>query len=415
MQKQTQTTALTTIIVKSANGGISEKVIRDACLAACKPFLFRAGGGILIVRQQADGTVKRTPLTPQAALNLIRDTARTVKSDRAGTLTDAPVPSRLGQSLCNLVDEVQDLPSIAAFTSAPIIHADSSISTTAGYDAETQSYYTPAAGAPLRLEVPATPTPRDVADAVHTLRDLFGGFPFASEADFANTIGTLLALLIRPRLGAVTPMAIIGAVSGAGTGKTLLAETLTTWAFGKKTPSSQFSKAAEFYKQVEIWMYTRPSILFFDSARGNLRGFVLESLLTTGVASVRVPGSKRTIGGKLAATWLATDNGLTLNPDMARCTYPIRMDAGTATPTARTGFAYDLQNDALAYRAKVLGACYTLIRAWQQAGKPLGATHPIFSARYPCFVQEIGGILDIADIPGFLSNVTLDTVARIRR
>jgi hypothetical protein len=92
-----------------------------------------------------------------------------------------------------------------------------------------------------------------------------------------------------------------------------------------------------------------------------------------------------------------------LSSEIRRRSIPIHLDAGTERPEGRTGFRH---KHLLAYvhqeRPNLVKAAVILVRAWQAAGKPRGVrTLGMFES----WAEVIGGILDVAQVRGFLSNL----------
>jgi hypothetical protein len=120
----------------------------------------------------------------------------------------------------------------------------------------------------------------------------------------------------------------------------------------------------------------------------------------------RILGKSEMIQLQHNLVWLATGNNILLGGDLPRRCYWIRMDAHTARPWQREGFRHpDLLGWVKQSRGQILAAVLTLTRAWIQAGKPQpGANVPIVGG-FSDWRNTIGGILEVAGIPGFLGNL----------
>jgi putative DNA primase/helicase len=81
----------------------------------------------------------------------------------------------------------------------------------------------------------------------------------------------------------------------------------------------------------------------------------------------------------------------------------IRLDAREDQPWLREGFRHP---NLLAWvwqkRARLVGACLTLGRAWVAAGMP---RHQKTIGSFEGWAQVMGGILEVAGVPGFLENL----------
>jgi hypothetical protein len=88
---------------------------------------------------------------------------------------------------------------------------------------------------------------------------------------------------------------------------------------------------------------------------------------------------------------------------MARRLVRIRLDPHVERPWQRTDFRHpDLMTWVRANRPRLVAACLTLCQAWIATGKPR-ASRTIGS--YENWAQIIGGVLEVAGIPGFLGNL----------
>jgi hypothetical protein len=101
--------------------------------------------------------------------------------------------------------------------------------------------------------------------------------------------------------------------------------------------------------------------------------------------------------------WLATGNNPTVSIEIARRTVRIRMDAKSDQPWLRSGFRHDnLREWAATHRQELVWGALTMIKAWIVAGRPLGTPKLGMFERWS---EVMGGILSVAGVPGFLSNL----------
>jgi len=104
----------------------------------------------------------------------------------------------------------------------------------------------------------------------------------------------------------------------------------------------------------------------------------------------------------VTCVWLATGNNPSLSLEVARRTISSRLDAGIERPWAREGFRHpSLRRWAKENRGDLVWAALTLIQAWVMAGMPRGEKT---LGSYESYAEVMGGILEVADIPGFLEN-----------
>lgn len=90
--------------------------------------------------------------------------------------------------------------------------------------------------------------------------------------------------------------------------------------------------------------------------------------------------------------------------EIARRSVCIRIDARTDRPWLRNGFLHgDLLDWARRERPRLVQACISLIQAWLDARRPRWQGTSLGS--FEEWSAVLGGILDVAEIPGFLGNV----------
>jgi hypothetical protein len=103
------------------------------------------------------------------------------------------------------------------------------------------------------------------------------------------------------------------------------------------------------------------------------------------------------------ALWMMTGNNPQLSDEMTRRCVRIRIDPRIDRPWLRAGFKHPLATDwARKNRSALVRAALILIQAWIAAGRPL-YDHRLGS--FERWSEVIGGVLQVAGIPGFLGNL----------
>src|SRR5207244_824979 len=101
--------------------------------------------------------------------------------------------------------------------------------------------------------------------------------------------------------------------------------------------------------------------------------------------------------------WAATGNDPTLSSEIARRAVRVRLDTGSDDPTSGRDFKIP---DLLAWlrqrRAELVWACLVLTRAWIAKRRPQG---DLVLASFESWSRVMGGILQVAGIPGFLDPI----------
>jgi hypothetical protein len=288
------------------------------------------------------------------------------------------------------------LPPLAGVSTAPLLSADGSVRVADGYDITTGLW---CCGIPS-LKLPVRPSRADAKAALAQLRNAFQTFPFADSPrcrdasrpveivdvscppgrDESSFLVALLTAVCRASLWlAPGTLFTAPAVSGAGTGKGLLARAICSVAFGIRPPAfTQGSERQELEKRLAAELVEARPALFLDNVNGIvLRSDTLASVLTERPARVRVLGKTRMVQLNSTAFILITGNGLTVTEDLARRFIFCQIDARCEDPELRpfrSGFLDQIERR----RAELLVACLTIWRWGRQSamlrrGKPLGS------------------------------------------
>ncbi len=151
----------------------------------------------------------------------------------------------------------------------------------------------------------------------------------------------------------------------------------------------------------------RPIVLLdnLDSTgrRGMLHSSTLAAVLTAPIWSDRLVRTSRKPDLPNRALWLFTGNNPRLSMELARRCVRCRLDPGMDRPWLRTGFRHpDLRSWVLENRPALVHALLVMVAAWVAEGRP---EHPAKLGSFESWSAVVGGILDVAQIPGFLGNL----------
>jgi len=319
-----------------------------------------------------------------------------VKVDEDGEYIPITLPDRVAQMYLDMCGE-WDLPPLTGVSTSPLLSPDGSVRVADGYDPATGLW---CCGVPS-LRLPARPSRAGAEAALALLRQTFRTFPFADaprrwdlslpvevvdlacspgrdESAFLNALLTAVcraSLWLAPGLLLTAP-----AVSGAGTGKGLLARAICTIAFGIRPRAfTMGSDRQELDKRLAAELIEAQPALFLDNVNGiALRSDTLASVLTERPARVRLLGQTRMVPLNSTAFISITGNGLTVTEDLARRFIPCQLDARCEDPELRqfgSGFLEQIERR----RAELLVACLTIWRWGRQnatmlpRGKSLGS------------------------------------------
>jgi len=230
--------------------------------------------------------------------------------DREGAYVGTNPPVYLAENI--LAQGRWDYPPLIGIARSPILRPDGSICTTAGYDGQTQLFYSPDPDLVVP-PIPENPTEDEVTAAARLLGDLIGEFPFADEASRANALAILLSVLMRPVISGHVPLAIIDAPM-QGTGKTLLATVLGIVGVGSISGESIPAKQNEdeWRKKITAILLAAAPLVLLDNIPDNstIDSSCLAAALTSQEWSDRLLGKSENIRLPSRTVWVATGNNL---------------------------------------------------------------------------------------------------------
>ena len=382
------------LIVYSGDLPATAEALRD--LLATSGKLFDRGLPVRVIRP-ADGSLpSAVRLTKHNVVIEAHRHCQPVKVDEDGEYIPITLPDRVAQMYLDMCGE-WDLPPLTGVSTSPLLSPDGSVRMADGYDPATGLW---CCGVPS-LRLPARPSRAEAEAALALLRQTFRTFPFADaprrldlslsvevvdlaclpgqdESAFLNALLTAVcraSLWLAPGLLLTAP-----AVSGAGTGKGLLARAICTIAFGIRPRAfTMGSDRQELDKRLAAELIEAQPALFLDNVNGiALRSDTLASVLTERPARVRLLGQTRMVPLNSTAFISITGNGLTVTEDLARRFIPCQLDARCEDPELRqfgSGFLDEIERR----RAELLVAGLTIWRWGRQnatmlpRGKSLGS------------------------------------------
>jgi putative DNA primase/helicase len=349
-----------------------------------------------------DGRPLTRELTEARVVNELARAAQWVKRAHDGQPRPAPPPSAVARNV--LASRTLPFPSLERIVEVPVFGRDGSLCATPGYHEGPRLLYQPAE----RLDIPtiapqACEAEIEAAGALLST-ELLGDFPFVSTAERAHALALLLLPFARDLIEGPTPLHLIEKPT-AGTGGSLLADVLLRPALGRALPAMTAGRDTdEMRKRITAVLSESPVAVLFDNAQ-RLDSNDLAAVLTATVWKDRPLGVSRVVQFPVRCAWIATANNPALTFEVTRRTVRIRLDAETDRPWLRDGFRHpDLVAWVMTHRGELIAAALTLIQAWLVRGRPR-ATHPLLGS-YESWSRVMGGILETAQIPGFLSNLT---------
>ncbi len=365
------------------------------------PWVYRAGGLPSWVVPDDEGRPMVAPLTEERLRHILAKLANWRRMNSKGDIVPAHPPTSQVKSLLATPDPA--LPVLTGIVSTPVFGRAGALLTEPGYHADARLLYAPAAGFELP-EIPEKPTAQEVAAARSLIcDDLLGEFPFTSLAERAHAVSLLLLGFLRAMIDGPTPLHLIEKPT-PGTGATLMVDAISTILTGSGAGvMTEGTDEEEWRKRITAKLRQIPTIVLIDNLKRQLDASALAAALTAPFWEDRILGISEITRLPIRCLWIATGNNPTFSNEMARRLVRIRLDSHVDRPWQRSGFRHpDLMVWVRANRARLVAACLTLCRAWLAAGRPQG-TRTIGS--YESWSQTVGGVLEVAGIEGFLTNI----------
>lgn len=217
---------------------------------------------------------------------------------------------------------------------------------------------------------PETPTHDDAVRALAELRELVRHYPWAGAGSESAALAAIITAVIRPTLPAAPLIAVSAPLSGAGTGKSLLARAVAMIASGRgPTTMTWPAQPGEGAKRLDAVHLAGDPVIVIDNVSVALDDDGLCTALTEPARDIRELGSSRTTRVPMVALHLATGNALTIRGDLTRRTVMVHLDPRTDRPDQRE-IPQDLLAECRERRGELVRAVHILLLAYQAAGEP---------------------------------------------
>jgi len=418
-QAPTQTQrSLPTIEIGGDLPRMTEEAIKALLLANDPPRIFSQGTSVIRTDRIIHPTTGEAGLAPvtldlDACRGELARCARWVEVRRSadGQETRIPKhpPTAVVRDLLARPAEERRLPHLARIVRVPVYTPQGDLIADPGYHEPSGILHDP--DPRLRgIRPPRTPSSAQVDSARRLLlEDLLGEFPFVDQASRSHALAGMILPLCRSLIAGPTPLHHLGAPE-LGTGKTLAGRATLIPALGDQEAERIHQPEAnsdEWRKAITTALVKMPTAILLDNLHGRLSSGRLADALTATVWTDREIGTGQRVAAPVSCLWLSTGNNVTFSPEIARRTLAIDLDARCARPDERTGWRHpDLLAWADEHRADLVEACLTLIAAWIAADKPAWAPSPQapMMGSYEAWCRTMGGILEVAGVPGFLTN-----------
>jgi hypothetical protein len=250
---------------------------------------------------------------------------------------------------------------------APTLRADGTLLDRPGYDDETGLLFLPSPGAEFPV-IPDQPTQAQAMEALGSLKQLLGTFPFETLADLSVALSAILTAVIRPTLK-TAPMHVFTAPR-RGSGKGKLADITAVIATGREASAIvQGRTEEETEKRLGAALLSGDPVILLDNCTLPLEGDFLNALLTADTVRPRILGKSEAPKLPARVMMLATGNNLVAKGDMTRRLLRCTIDPKVEYPEQRS-FKNEPVTDAKHDRLRYLTAALTVLRAYIVAGRP---------------------------------------------
>jgi hypothetical protein len=226
-------------------------------------------------------------------------------------------------------------------------------------------------------KIPATVTKQDGARALRKLDELFLKFDFVKKDNeswnqtesYAVVLAAFLTVLARPAL-ATCPLFGITAPQ-AGSGKSLISETLGVAALGVVPSGMTFKPGDEFEKHLPVVLRAGDPIISLENILVPLGdSAVLDQAITSESQRVRVLGVSAEVNVPNTAVFIANGNNLILRADLAqRRALLVALDTNCEHPEERK-FDFNPRERAKHHWKEYVASGLTALVAYIEAGTP---------------------------------------------
>ncbi len=255
-----------------------------------------------------------------------------------------------------------------------------------GYDAESLTFT-----ATCGIELPDLPLEEARQVIENVLKEFGFADPGRSKAVVISAMLTVFGIGLLPPLA--LPPAFIFLANREGAGKTLLAKVCTIPVLGYAPTAAWPRNDEEMDKRLLVSVMTGLPVLVLDNVRNHIASAPLELFLSNSHFKGRILGESKEFTGRKSTVVFLTGNGATVSPDMRRRSLFAELFLGVERAEDRV-FQRRLEAPLLLkHRARILGALWSLIRAWDQAGRPKPSRS---NSSFSDWSDSFGGIVEFA-------------------
>lgn len=279
---------------------------------------------------------------------------------RSNEWVPTPCPSKVAARVVGAATELGFRP-CSGFVRVPLF-IDGKIVATPGWHAPTGLIIDVRDDPPA---IPERPTKDEASTALARLLRPFRAYLKDNPSLRPALAAAALTAALRPSPPTAPAILVDGNVIGAGKGKVARALAILATG-GLPAIIAEGHNHEETEKRITTAVLQGASALMFDNLQRTVASSTLESILTEGVATVRIFGKLADVTVECRALILMTANNATLRRDMLRRTLPVRIVVPDEKPELRR-FDFDPVDEARRDRTELLAAAFTIAKAWYAA------------------------------------------------
>jgi putative DNA primase/helicase len=367
-----------------------------------REFIFRSGDLPCRFERNDHGKLRAVPLNNDRMRYRLNETVNWKRKTQKGATTLDGAPREVVSMVLATPDA--PLPLVTRVVEAPILTPKGKVVEEPGYSADGKVFHDPDS----RLEVPPVPSKPSRAELERAKRlilgELFGDFPFRTDADRAHAVCLLLQPFVRDLIDGETPLYDADAPT-PGSGKGLLIKVCMVVLQDSTPPLTPLpEEEPEWQKLITTLLMESSSIVVFDNANRTISSGAFANVLTSPMWKNRILGTNRVATLPNRVTWVVTGNNVSMSSELLRRTVRIVIDTGREHPEDRPAHDFkhpDLVRWAREHRGELIWAALVLARNWIAKGRPPGRET---MGSFESWAKVMGGILRAAGIPGLLTN-----------
>jgi hypothetical protein len=247
----------------------------------------------------------------------------------------------------------------------------------------------------------------EIADSTEAIQKFLGVMAFATEADYSNTIGAALTVILRRHwLGQKPVVLVTSTKSHSGKG------TITEFFRGSVPKADVLYESIDWpmQSQFQRQVHGNPDIgvVIFDNVRCDssgraqfIRSAFIESFVTNAEVTLASPGAGEAISLENRYVVTINTNDGKLSPDLMNRSLPIHLAPKGSIHERETPIGNPKLDFLPAHRDRIEAELRGMIERWKAAGCPMD--DQVKHSMTP-WARTIGGVLKVNGFKGFLAN-----------